>query len=741
MNEPAKTVNLNDRHQQAYQHFLQGEYHQAAGLYEQAIEVEPEVKSHYWYLGLALLLQGQEAEAQTAWMFATLEGTPEEIEAWTQELFLVLNLEAERREASEDYSTAWGIRQHIREINPLNVQNLLRLIQLAVRLEILNDEQLESLGIIELFQTNQVLEIDELLFLEVLRDGLRYNLTSLKLLELVETYEPYAKNIQACIDLFISAALKIRCTTQNISFAIRYAEICLRLQPDNLDVLWQLAVFYQDTNRDYDRGIEIAKRCYEQAPDLARKVFGKYLVIRGLLGAGGHWYELTSAANEYKSLVLSMVDEPTPAIESTIALSLLLSAFPLPYLKDDLKSNRQIQNQLANLCQQSFQTQFQEQVNKYQNSFSHKKQVSTQRPLKIAYLSHCLSRHSIGWIARWLIQHHDRQKFELYAYLIHAKNQDFLQDWFTSQVNRTRKFGMNGNEMAEAIHQDEIDILIDLDSITLDVNCAALALKPAPIQVAWLGWDAPGLSAVDYFIADPYVLPDSAQTHYQEKIWRLPQTYVAVNGFEVGLPTLRREHLNIPTDAIVFFSSQPGYKRHPDAIHLQMKILKEVPNSYFLVKGIGDQNSIKEFLLQIAEAEGINVDRLRFLPLTPSEEIHRANLSIADIVLDTYPYNGATTTLETLWMEVPLVTRVGETFSSRNSYTMLKNVGVAEGIAWTDEEYVEWGIRFGTDAALRQKVAWQLRQAKNTAPLWNGKQFARDMEAAYEQMWQQYINS
>jgi predicted O-linked N-acetylglucosamine transferase (SPINDLY family) len=118
-----------------------------------------------------------------------------------------------------------------------------------------------------------------------------------------------------------------------------------------------------------------------------------------------------------------------------------------------------------------------------------------------------------------------------------------------------------------------------------------------------------------------------------------------------------------------------------------------------------------------------------------------ANLYIADIVLDTYPYNGATTTLEVLWMNIPIVTRVGEQFFARYTYTMLKNIGVEEGIAWNDAEYVEWGIRFGTDHELRERVIRKIRQSKHSAPLWNAKQFARDMENAFDQMWQKYLDS
>lgn len=268
-----------------------------------------------------------------------------------------------------------------------------------------------------------------------------------------------------------------------------------------------------------------------------------------------------------------------------------------------------------------------------------------------------------------------------------------------------------------------------------------MAMKPAPVQVAWLGWDASGIPAIDYFIADPYVLPENAQDYYQERIWRLPQTYVAVDGFEVATPTLRRDHLEIPHDAVVYLSAQSGHKRHPDTIRLQLQIIKEVPNSYFLIKGVADELALQESFSQIAEEVGVDLGRLKFLPRDPNEILHRANLAIADVVLDTYPFNGATTTLETLWMGIPLVTRVGQQFAARNSYGFMMNVGVTEGIAWTDEEYVEWGIRLGKDEALRWQIIGKLRVSRQTSPLWNAQQFTREMEKAYKQMWQRYVEA
>ncbi|RMH70829.1 MAG: O-linked N-acetylglucosamine transferase, SPINDLY family protein, partial [Cyanobacteria bacterium J007] len=338
-------------------------------------------------------------------------------------------------------------------------------------------------------------------------------------------------------------------------------------------------------------------------------------------------------------------------------------------------------------------------------------------------------------------QHHRRNSFEIHGYLI---SQDFshpLTQWYVDNIEYVHHVAGNNTDIAEIIYNSDIDILVDLDSLTLDLSCEVMALKPAPIQVTWLGWDASGLPTIDYFIADPYVLPDSAQEYYREKIWRLPETYIAVDGFEVAVPTLRREHLNIPNDAVIYFSGQKGYKRHPHTARMQLKILKKVENSYLLIKGFADEESVQEFFIKLAREEGVEPKRLKFLPKSPTEAIHRANLGIADVVLDTYPYNGATTTLETLWMGVPLVTRVGEQFAARNSYTMMVNAGITEGIAWTDEEYVEWGVKLGKDPSLRQDISWRLLRSRQTAPLWNAEKFTRQMEQAYEQMWEIYLQS
>jgi len=741
--EPALTASEPWEHQ-VHQCISKGDYAGLARLYEQAILAEPEVKSHYWHLGLALLLQGQAVEAQTTWLMAMMEGEPEEVEEWTAQLSLVLQEEATKREALEEDSVAWAIRQQLREICPTDINNLLHLIQLAIKLETYTGEELSDFGVLEILRGEPRVALNWELLTTVLKSILNYAWFHPSTLELAEAclglIQEKTQGLRFA-NILLGKAIDISYSKKQPHIGISFIQLCLRLDEKHPELLQHLSNFYQFAE-EYEKSIEIAELLCSVCEELREKVYANHTLLRGLMGTGGHWEEVCEVQQRHKLQLEALIESQPLDLEPVTVTRLINSTFFFPYFEDSPQYFRQIQNQMAQLCQSNIEIYAKEPVERYRQGHKGRQQQGARRhPLKIGYLSYCFRNHSVGWLARWLLQHHNRDRFQIYGYFMacDSVNED-LHQWYLQQFPQVYK-SKDVLEMAEQIYQDEIDILIDLDSLTIDLSCEVTVLKPAPVQVTWLGWDASGVPNVDYFIADPYVLPDSAQDYYSEKIWRLPQSYIAVDGFEVGVPSLRRDELEIESDAVVYLSAQRGYKRHPDTVRLQMQILKEVPNSYFLIKGGADQKSIKRLFTQIAEDVGVKSDRLRFLPTVPSEAVHRANLGIADVVLDTYPYNGATTTLETLWMGIPLVTRVGEQFAARNSYTMMMNAGITEGIAWTDEEYVEWGIRLGKDAALRQQISWKLRQSRQTAPLWNAKQFTREMENAYEQMWQIYVEA
>jgi len=732
-----------DFQQQAYQCLIKDDYSQALTLYQQLLEAEPTVTDLYWYLGLAFLLKGDEAAAQATWLLPIIEIKPEEAEKLAAELIRVLQIEAERQESLESFSTAWAIRQYVREFGPRNLNNLLKLVQLAIKLKIFTGDELASLSILELLDPKEAIRFDLDLLLQTLRDILDYAPFSLTSANFAEACLAYAEQLPGLIDVLWFAAHKIGRLERRPEFAIPIAELCLQLNADNRAVLPHLSDFYQMAG-EYAKAVKTAKLYLSLSQDLPEKVFANHCLLQALMMTGGCWDEVFSVLWQQKSLMAALVEARPQPLERRIALRLFVMAYPPPHLTDEPKKIKPVLNQIAQFCQSNIEIYAKEQAERYRQPRSDRnKATATSKSLKIGYLSSCLRTHSVGWLARWIFQYHDYDHFEVHAYIIsrNSHGYDPLQSWYTQQVPHLYDGKLDGSEIAEQIYQDKINILIDLDSITMDAACEVMALKPAPVQATWLGFDASGISTINYFIADPYVLPESAQDYYIETIWRLPQTYLAVDGFEVGIPTLRRDQLNIPNDAVIYYSVQRGNKLHPDTARLQIKILREVANSYFLIKGRSDQESVRRFFEQISEEEGVESDRLRFLPRDASEAAHRANLGIADVVLDTYPYNGATTTLETLWMGIPLVTRVGQQFAARNSYAFMMNVGVTEGIAWTDEEYVEWGVRLGKDAALRQQVAWKLKASRQTSPLWNAKQFTRDMETAFQQMWQRYVEA
>lgn len=729
-------------HHLAEKYFVSGNYSRAASIYEEAITVEPDIKSHYWYLGLALLLQGQEVEAQTTWFMAIMEGEAEQVEAWSTELINILETEAERRESLEEYLIAEKIRRSIKEIAPQNINNLLSLIKITIKLETYTNDDIEELGLIEILQSEPKAEVKLELLMQTLEGVLNQYFLYPSSLDFAKSCVPFFQNNpQLLLCIILPSAVEIACSHRFPRIASQLCEIYLELNPNNPEVIGHIAGFYE-SSLQFEKAISAAKSFYEQVQELPDMVFANRQILRCLMSAGGHWEESCIINQRQESLVKTLIEANPINLDNVRVCRLVNANFFAPYIEDNPQKNRGIQNSLLQLCHTNIANYAKEAVNKYyQGNLGRKKSAIANKKLKLGYLSSCLRSHSVGWLSRWLFQHHDHDKFEINAYFISTNtDSDPLHDWYLSKVDKAYKSSKTG-EITEEIYQDEIDILIDLDSITLDVTCEVIGMKPAPVQVTWLGWDASGSPSVDYFIADPYVLPESAQKYYTEKIWRLPQTYVAVDGFEVSVPTVTREELDIPHDAVVFFSAQRGFKRHPEITRLQLRIIKEVPNSYFLIKGLSDEESIKKFFDQLAEEEGLDTAKFRFLPGVIAESVHRANLGIADIVLDTYPYNGATTTLETLWMCIPMVTKVGEQFAARNSYTMMMNAGITEGIAWTDEEYVEWGVRLGKDEALRQQIAWKLRQSRKTSPLWNGKQFTREMEKAYEQMWQIYMSS
>ena len=723
-------------------------YSEGIEIYEKHLRSHTEDISIFFYIGLLHLLNGDEAMAHMTWFFAIEKF--DEVDSHKLSLLIdILEKEANVQNEKENLESSWLIRQHIREIYPLKIENIIKLIVTTKKLNRFTINLLKEWQFLDALALHkEEFNLSDETVTEFLDIILDYH--TQESLNIVSSLATLIQDKKFFCNSILDKAIKIK--PSNPYFSGKASKICLDFFPDNLD-LWRIVYsFYAITNK-YQEAINIAMSFYDKCFDIEWKLLAIYSIIREKT-RGGDWLHLKPTFEEYKTL-MSLISKQKISGDGGIAESLISPIIPcmLQYWQDNAVENREFQNKISNKFYNYTIKNFikKKDDNKHCNLkvlhtesyLNHCKSIDFNKKIKIGFLTAKLSLHSIGWLSRWIFKYYDKDKFDFYIYLTNQNSNDFFtKKWFESQVKECKYFAEKDFiQVAKSIYNDEIDILIDLDSTTSSNSCIILAVKPAPIQVTWLGFDGSGLPSVDYFIADQFLLPKDAESYYCEKVWRLPQTYLALDGFEVDIPTLFRKDLDIPENAIVYLTSQTGQKRHPDTIKLQLKVIKSVPNSFLLIKGWGESSIIRDLFLKIAIEEKIDTDRLRFIPLDENEFVHRANLQIADIILDTYPYSGATTTLEAIWMGIPIVTKVGQQCAARNSYTFLAQLGVKEGVAFTDEEYVYWGTRLGLEPKLRQSIYFQMHQSRQTAPVWNTKAFVKDMENAWLKMLQIYAQN
>jgi len=689
-----------------------------------------------WYLGLAQLLSGNEEEASETWLAGMIQFD-------SNKLIEILQEEAKFLNSINDFQNEWLVRCYLQEFEPSDLNNLILLVTSGVKAKFFTEWHFNELQILEKLED----------YLDVNNVSLA---TIIECFKTLVTHPPILKVIPTLGSLSLKffqdknqREQLVEClikTSHQLSYfyglkdeGINLLMSCLTHKPSDVSLLHQIGFVYFRKNQ-YKEGQKYCEQALATSTSLIEKIGSIYYLLCCIANSGDTFIEVKNYVYLQKQLLKDILGSQSTFSPRDVT-QLFVSYFHSPYVVDSFLDTKVVQNLISSACDNSIRLYYHTTYHKLSNQNSQRKFNIT--PLKIGFLSNCFHRSSVGYLAQPLMKYINRSEYKLNLYSFLKKlDPDPIYQWY---LNNSDKYYYHGEgtyeELAQVINDDEINILIDLDGLTSVVPAMIFPLRPAPIQITWLGWDATGLPSCDYFIADPYVLPDNAQEYYTETIWRLPNTYIAVDGFQIGIPDLRRDDLGIPDSAVVYLSSQKGDKRNPDNLRQQMRIIKGVKGSFFILKGFCDQEAFKQFAIKIANEEGVSESQLIFLPPSATEIGHRANLYIADVVLDTYPYNGATTTLEVLWMNIPIVTRVGEQFFARYTYTMLKNIGVDEGIAWNDAEYVEWGIRLGTDHELREQVARKIRQSKHSSPLWNAKQFARDMENAFDQMWQRYLAS
>ena len=356
------------------------------------------------------------------------------------------------------------------------------------------------------------------------------------------------------------------------------------------------------------------------------------------------------------------------------------------------------------------------------------------RRLRIGYVSADFCRHSVAYFAEPIIEHHHREGYEIYCYAS-VPNVDELTHRFAALADVWRNIRhLPDGEVAEQIRVDGIDILVDLAGHTSNHRLLVFSGKPAPIQITYLGYpNTTGMPCFDYRLTDAWADPRGNERWHTEKLLRLPRGFLCFaaprQAPDVEAPPM------IANGYLTFGCFNIMAKIQPELIRLWSDLLKAVPESRLLLKnGSMADEDMQQHVLQVFSEHGILADRLILHGRTPSQRDHLALYHQVDIALDTYPYNGTTTTCEALWMGVPVMSLYGELHASRVGLSLLSAIGLADLAAPTSGHYLQAVMALAADQQRLEQLRLSLR-GRVRELLCDGERFVDQLEAAYRDIW------
>ncbi len=369
--------------------------------------------------------------------------------------------------------------------------------------------------------------------------------------------------------------------------------------------------------------------------------------------------------------------------------------------------------------------------------FRHERPASTPPSrLKIGYLSADFCRHATALLTAELFERHDKARFEIFAYSLNVDDHSALSARLRAAFDHfVDLHDLPDDAAARRIHADGVDILVEMKGYTKDARTGIAARRPAPIQVSFLGFPATmGADFIDYVIADPFVLPMDQQGCFGERIVHLPRCYQPNDSkrliSDLG-PT--RADCGLPEQAFVFCSFNNPYKITPAFFDVWMRLLTAIPGSVLWLLEANDL--VKDNLAREASLRGVDPSRLVLAPRRASPD-HLARHRLADLFLDTLPYNAHTTASDALWAGLPVLTCVGETFAGRVAGSLLHAVGLPELVTHSLRDYEALAARLAREPDLLAGLRHKLNANRLGAPLFECAAYTRHFEAALTTMWE-----
>jgi predicted O-linked N-acetylglucosamine transferase (SPINDLY family) len=358
--------------------------------------------------------------------------------------------------------------------------------------------------------------------------------------------------------------------------------------------------------------------------------------------------------------------------------------------------------------------------------------------IRIGYLSADFCSHSVAYFLRNIVSSHDRQRFHVSCYS-NVTRVDDITEFFKRQADRYVEISnLSDVELASHIRADKIDILIDLSGHTRGSRIAALGLRPAPIQISYLGYpNTTGADFVDYWITDVNAHGEADVLH-TEKLLRLPESFLCFGEFEDR--PIKAEPPALHNGYVTFGSFNNLAKISQTTILIWSQTLLRVPGSQLFIKAASTASPhARTNLRREFERFGVDSKRLVFADYSLSRQDHLDYYNKVDIALDPMPYTGTTTTCEALWMGVPVITLVGAAHRQRTSFSILKNAGLDDLVAKSHNEYVHKAVHLGLDlkslSSVRQRVATGIRSSILCKP----ERFTRHYEEILESIWKDHV--
>lgn len=504
-------------------------------------------------------------------------------------------------------------------------------------------------------------------------------------------------------------------------FRLPEAEKCyekaISLNPDYAEAWNNLGNLCRETRRQQD-----AIQCYQKAVHIKNDFSGACCNLVHQLQELCSWQSLPSLGDHLARLTREELDRGIRPGETPF-VSLTRQMDPAVNLSVARGWSRSVQRRIADSPARfsSFDWQL------------------DQEKIVLGYLSGDFRDHPVAHLIWQLFARHDRERFQVTCFAFGEDDHSNARQRIRSHCDMFIDLDALGvSEAVRCIHDQKVHILVDLMGYTKDNRIDIVACRPAPIQVAYLGF--PGTTGgdfLDYFITDAVASPEDAADHFSENLVYLPHCY-QINAYDAAEkgPVVTRKEAGLPEDAVVFCSFNQAYKLDEPMFEIWMYILRDTPGSVLWLTGYSPL--VQDNLRSFAVKKGVAPQRLVFAERVPSRPAHLSRLSLADIALDTRIYNGHTTTSDALWAGVPVVSLMGGHFASRASASMLTAIGLPELIAQSIPEYQAKVLELARDPVLLKTLRDKLAANRSRMPLFDTRQFVHHLEVAYNEMWEIY---